>query len=87
MRRRDWLRRQVRLAAVAAGSDTEFLDRLRAAGVAVKERRGQAGELTGSAVARPDPASGEAVIYGGAGWPGTCRCLLLGSETARSWRC
>jgi len=55
---RDWLRRQVRLAAVAAGSDTEFLDRLRAVGVAVKERRGQAGELTGYAVARPDPASG-----------------------------
>ena len=80
---RDWLRRQVRLAAVAAGSDTEFLGRLRAGGVAVKERRGQAGELTGYAVARPDPASGEVVFYGGAGWPGTCRCLLLGSETVR----
>jgi len=65
VRRRDWLRRQVRLAAVAAGSDTEFLDRLRAVGVAVKERRGQAGELTGYAVARPDPASGEVVFYGG----------------------
>jgi len=63
---RDWLRRQVRLAtAVAAGSDTEFLDRSRAVAVAVKERRGQAGELTGYAVARPDPASGEAVFYGG----------------------
>jgi len=49
----------------------------------VKELRGQAGELTGYAVARPDPASGEAVFYGGAGWPGTCRCLLLGSETVR----
>jgi len=79
VRRRDWLRRQVRLAAVTAGSDTEFLDRLRAVGVAVKERRGQAGELTGYAVARP----GEVVFYGAAGWPGTCRCLLLGSETAR----
>ena len=84
---RDWLRRQVRLAAVAAGSDTEFLDRPRGVGVTVKERRGQAGELTGSAVARPDPASGEVVFYGGAGWPGTYRWLLLGSETARSWRC
>ncbi len=80
----DFLRlREGCLAAVAAGSDTEFLDQLRAVGVAVKERCGQAGELTGYAVARPDPASGEVVFYGGAGWPGTCRCLLLGSETAR----
>jgi len=33
--------------------------------VAVKERRGPAGELTGYAVAWPDPTSGEVVFYGG----------------------
>lgn len=42
----------------------EFLDRLRAAAVTVRERRGPSGELTGYAVGRAEPGR-EPVLFGG----------------------
>ena len=66
---RDTLRRSVRTAAAGATTLTEFLDRLRADGVLVRERHSERtpGELTGYAVASPDSldATGKPIYYGG----------------------
>ncbi len=61
---RDWLREQVQHAAAGARDPGEFLDRLRVAGVAVRERHDPTGALTGYAVARREPGR-EPVFYGG----------------------
>ncbi|MFJ6940538.1 mobilization protein [Streptomyces sp. NPDC101132] len=50
---RQTLQRTVRTAAALAASDTDFLDRLRDAGLRVRERRDEAGVLLGYAVALP----------------------------------
>ncbi|MFD3940503.1 mobilization protein [Streptomyces sp. NPDC058611] len=47
------LQRTVRTAAALAHGDTDFLDRLRDAGLRVRERRDEAGTLLGYAVALP----------------------------------
>lgn len=64
---RDWLRAEVQHAAAASRSPAEFLDRLRAAGVEVRERRDSNGNghLSGYAVARPEP--GQISIFFGGG--------------------
>lgn len=65
---RVWLREQVQAARSEAHNPEEFLDRLRAAGVVVRERRDPAtGELNGYAVGRRHEGqqSGEVVLYGG----------------------
>lgn len=64
---RDWLREQVQHAAAGAREPREFLDRLRVAGVAVRERRDPDGTLSGYAVGRREPGygAGETVFYGG----------------------
>lgn len=61
------LRREVRIAALAATDAPDFLARLRSAGLVVRERRGEAGHLTGYAVAVPGDttAAGTPVYYGG----------------------
>jgi hypothetical protein len=65
------LRRSVRTAAATATGIDDFLDRLRGAGLLVRERYSERtpGELTGYAVALPDPggrtADGAPVWYGG----------------------
>ncbi len=61
---RDWLREQVQYAAAGAREPAGFLDRLRTAGVVVRERRDPAGRLAGYAVGRRDP-TGETVLFGG----------------------
>ncbi len=61
---RDWLREQVQYAAAGAREPAGFLDRLRTAGVVVRERRDPDGWLAGYAVGRRDPA-GEVVLFGG----------------------
>lgn len=67
---RDRLRREVQTAAAASTSEGEFLGRLRAAGVMVRERHSEhkPGERTGYAVAWPGfrNRDGEPVWYGGA---------------------
>jgi hypothetical protein len=67
---RDRLRREVQTAAAAAMEEGEFLGRLRAAGVMVRERYSEhnVGERTGYAVAWPGfrNRDGEPVWYGGA---------------------
>ncbi|MFI5642698.1 hypothetical protein ACIA8H_35635 [Streptomyces goshikiensis] len=50
---RESLQRTVRTAAALARGDTDFLDRLRDAGVRVRERLGDDGVLVGYAVALP----------------------------------
>ncbi|MFJ5552527.1 mobilization protein [Streptomyces sp. NPDC093225] len=50
---RQSLQRTVRTAAALAGTDTDFLERLRDAGLRVRERRDEAGVLLGYAVALP----------------------------------
>ncbi|GAA3380672.1 hypothetical protein GCM10020367_68910 [Streptomyces sannanensis] len=56
---RQSLQRTVRTAAALAGTDTDFLDRLRDAGLRVRERRDEARVLVGYAVALPgDRADG-----------------------------
>ena len=64
---RDWLREQVQHAAAGAREPREFLDRLRVAGVAVRERRDPDGTLSGYAVGRWEHghSAGETVFYGG----------------------
>ena len=64
---RDWLREQVQHAAAGAREPREFLDRLRVAGVAVRERRDPDGTLSGYAVGRREPGygTGDTVFYGG----------------------
>jgi hypothetical protein len=66
---RDRLRREVRAAAAAASDETDFFDRLRAAGLLVKPRESSIhpGEITGYAVGLPGHrnADGETVWYGG----------------------
>jgi hypothetical protein len=66
---RDRLRREVRAAAAAASDETDFFDRLRAAGLLVKARESSIhpGEITGYAVGLPGHrnAGGETVWYGG----------------------
>ena len=67
---REQLRRQVRTAAAGARSQGEFLDRLRADGLLVRERLSERnpGEVTGYAVALPDRyGTGVAPIYFGGG--------------------
>ena len=65
------LRRHVRTAAAAADGEQDFLERLRSAGLLVRERYSERtpGELTGYAVAMPDPraraAAGSPVFFGG----------------------
>ncbi len=61
---RDWLRGQVQYAAAGAREPAVFLDRLRVAGVVVRERRDPDGRLSGYAVGRREPA-GETVLFGG----------------------
>jgi len=61
---RDWLRGQVQYAAAGAREPAAFLDRLRVAGVVVRERREPDGRLSGYAVGRPEPV-GETVLFGG----------------------
>jgi len=61
---RDWLREQVQHAAAGARDPREFLDRLRVAGVIVRERRAPDGSLSGYAVGRREPVT-EPVLYGG----------------------
>ena len=66
---RDTLRRSVRTAAAGATTLTEFLDRLRADGVLVRERHSERtpGQLTGYAVASPHSVDGDGkpIYYGG----------------------
>jgi len=64
---RDWLREQVQHAAAGAREPREFLDRLRVAGVTVRERRDPDGTLSGYAVGRREPGygTGDTVFYGG----------------------
>lgn len=62
---RDWLRAQVQHAAAASTRPKEFLDRLRAGGVAVRERLDEGGHLRGYAVARREP--GRPLIWFGGG--------------------
>ena len=61
---RDWLREQVQHAAAGAREPREFLDRLRVAGVVVRERRAPDGSLAGYAVGRREPGT-DPVLYGG----------------------
>jgi len=61
---RDWLRGQVQYAAAGARGPAAFLDRLRTAGVVVRERREPDGRLSGYAVGRREPV-GETVLFGG----------------------
>jgi hypothetical protein len=61
---RDWLREQVQHAAAGARQPGEFLDRLRVAGVVVRERRDSDGTLSGYAVGRPEQGR-DVVFYGG----------------------
>jgi hypothetical protein len=61
---RDWLREQVQHAAAGARAPAAFLDRLRTAGVVVRERRDPDGRLSGYAIGRREPA-GETVLFGG----------------------
>jgi hypothetical protein len=64
---REWLRRAVRVAAVAAQDPEAFRARLRAGGVRVRLRHDTGGRLVGYAVARPGDvdAGGEPVWYAG----------------------
>jgi hypothetical protein len=66
---RDRLRREVRHAAAAAGTEPEFFDLLHKAGAIVKLRRSQQDntQITGYAVALPDAttATGDPVFYSG----------------------
>jgi hypothetical protein len=66
---RQVLRRQVRVAAAGAASLPEFLARLRADGLLVRERLSSVnpGEITGYAVAMPDKydSAGEPIFFGG----------------------
>ncbi|MFD6732293.1 relaxase [Micromonospora aurantiaca] len=66
---RDELRRRVRRAVAAAGSEEEFFTRLREAGVLVRLRRSStdAQQITGYAVALPGArtAGGQPVYFGG----------------------
>ncbi|MEU4472403.1 relaxase [Micromonospora sp. NPDC023888] len=66
---RDELRRRVRTAAAAVGSQEEFFARLRAAGILVRLRRSSIDpqQITGYAVALPDArtAGGQPVYFGG----------------------
>lgn len=66
---RDVLRRQVRTAAAGASNLTEFLARLRADGLLVRERMSERnpGEVTGYAVALPDryDTGGKPIFFGG----------------------
>jgi len=61
---RDWLREQVQHAAAGAREPGEFLERLRVAGVVVRERRDPDGGLSGYAVGRREPGK-DTVFYGG----------------------
>ncbi len=61
---RDWLREQVQHAAAGAREPREFLDRLRVAGVVVRERHDPDGRLSGYAVSRREPGK-DTVFYGG----------------------
>ena len=62
---RDWLRTEVQHAAAASREPIEFLDRLRAVGVAVRERHDPQGRLTGYAVGRVEQPGAEPVLFGG----------------------
>ncbi len=62
---RDWLRTEVQYAAAASREPTEFLDRLRAVGVAVRERHDPQGRLAGYAVGRVEQPGAEPVLFGG----------------------
>lgn len=63
------LRREVAVAAAAASGPSDFLDRLRAAGLLVRERRSERdpGQVTGYAVALPGDRNGQRqpVWFGG----------------------
>ena len=61
---RDWLREQVQYAAAGSREASEFLDRLRVAGVIVRERRDPQGVMSGYAVGRRE-AGREPVLFGG----------------------
>ena len=61
---RDWLRERVQHAAAGARDPREFLDRLRVAGVVVRERRAPDGSLSGYAVGRRETGT-QPILYGG----------------------
>ncbi|NGO46198.1 relaxase/mobilization nuclease domain-containing protein [Streptomyces ureilyticus] len=65
---REELRETVRRAVAGAASETEFFDRLAAAGLLIRKRVAPSGDLLGYTVALPDDlnAQGEAVFYPGA---------------------
>lgn len=64
---RDDLRETVRRAVAGATSETEFFDRLAAAGVLIRKRVAPSGDLLGYKVALPDDRNGEKepVFYAG----------------------
>ncbi|MGJ5751559.1 relaxase/mobilization nuclease-like protein [Streptomyces puniciscabiei] len=65
---REELRETVRRAAAGATSETEFFDRLAAAGLIIRKRLAPSGDLLGYKVALPDDRNkdGEPVFYPGA---------------------
>ena len=96
---RDWLRGQVQYAAAGAREPAVFLDRLRVAGVVVRERRDPDGRLSGYTVGRREPA-GETVLFGGgklaadlslpqlvARWQAAAVPRRGPSRRWRGWRC
>lgn len=80
---RELLRMHVRRHAAAATDAEDFLGRLRMAGIVVKERRGEAGELTGYAVAMPGDvnAAGMPIFFSG----GRLANDLTLPKLARAW--
>ncbi|MFG2996617.1 relaxase/mobilization nuclease domain-containing protein [Streptomyces sp. NPDC048340] len=64
---REELRETVRRAVAGAGSDSEFFDRLTAAGLLVRRRVAPSGDLLGYTVALPDDRNkdGDPVFYSG----------------------
>jgi len=83
---RDWLREQVQCAAAGAREPAAFSDRLRVAGVVVRERRDPDGRLSGYAVGRRELAGGppghRRSRRGGVGGGGGCRGGVGGGESA-----
>jgi hypothetical protein len=79
---RDWLREHVQHAAAGARDPREFLDRLRVAGVVVRERRDPSGALGGYAVGRREPGRAT-VFYGG----GKLAADLTLPKLQKRWAC
>ena len=62
---RDWLREQVAHAATASRTAPEFVDRLRAGGIALTQRRDRQGVVVGYSVGRRGADGKAAVMFGG----------------------